>query len=142
MTSLCVGRPAEWWDSADDGARLAIGICRLCPTRANCLDGDPHPEGVIRGGVAYSNRGAAMNLCPTCGYPQPGELTNLLNQSERCPRCDVPSLARWRGDIDRWHEAGLSDRDAGKRLGASREQIKAVRRPRGKQLASATSGRS
>lgn len=129
MTALCVGRDPEWWDTDNAGARLAMAICRACPLRLDCYDDSP--AGVIRAGVPYSNVGTALKTCPTCGYPQPGELTN---HKDRCPHCDVPSLARWRTDIERWHAAGISDREAGARVGATREQIKAARRPRGQRL--------
>lgn len=79
---LCATRPADWWEPRDDGARLAIALCRACPALTQCPDGDPHPAGVIRAAVAYADTGAALPECPTCGYPQ-------LNA--RCRRCRVPA---------------------------------------------------
>lgn len=68
MNRLCVGKPSDWWEPADDGARLALMLCSVCPARDEC---GPEPEhGVIRGGVAWSDAGERLPLCP-CGYPVP-----------------------------------------------------------------------
>lgn len=122
---LCAGLPAELWDSHDDGARLALAICRRCPVQPTCLAGDPHPVGVVRAGVAFSNTGRPLSVCPTCGYPQPGD---ALGGGDRCPRCDVPTLSKFQPDLFRWHAAGLSDAEAGRRVGASARQVRDARR--------------
>lgn len=40
----CVTLDPEWWDTGDDGNRLALMLCDLCP---GCILNDPHPYGVI-----------------------------------------------------------------------------------------------
>lgn len=127
MNGICAGLPTEWWDSRDDGARLGMAICRRCPSRAECRDADPAPHGVIRGGSPFPERGALLQVCPTCGYPQPGEQTGT---HDRCPRCEIPTLAQFKPDILRWTAAGMSDRKAGLLVGATSRQIKDVRRDR------------
>jgi len=125
MTALCRGRDPEWWDFHSDGARLALAICRRCPASAECAAEEPKPLGVIRAGVAYNDEGTVLSLCPTCGYPQhrPG-----FANPDRCGRCDVPSLTRWRADITRWAAGGISDTVIGGRLGATRRQVETFRR--------------
>lgn len=68
--ALCRTRPADWWSTGDDGNRLALAVCSVCPTLPQCPAGDPSPHGVIRGGVAWSNHGERLPLCP-CGRPTP-----------------------------------------------------------------------
>ena len=115
---LCHGRPPQWWTPADPGARLALAICRRCPGRDDCLDGDPQPAGVIRAGVAFADDGTAYRPCPDCGYPKTG------STYQPCGHCGVPSLARWRADIDRWLTEGISPAIIGRRLGASPRQVR------------------
>lgn len=89
MTGLCVGKPAEWWSPEHDGARLALGLCSVCPGRPRCLDGDPRPHGVIRAGIAWTDDGRPLPVCP-CGYPDwdyRGGPTNRV-----CPRCRIPDV--------------------------------------------------
>lgn len=86
---ICVTRPADWWDTGDGGNRLALGYCSVCPSRSGttCTAGlpDPHPHGVIRAGVAYSDSGKALPIC-SCGYPQ----TNYRGgATSGCPHCSV-----------------------------------------------------
>lgn len=125
---LCLGRPPEWWEPKSDGARLAITICRRCPSRSSCLANDPDPKGVIRAGIAFSDTGATISPCPTCGYPRPG---TALRGQVCCPHCDVPNLSRWRNDIKQWFASGVSDAQAGRWVGATPQQIKDARRSRG-----------
>lgn len=122
MTALCVGRDPEMWTPESDLARLAMAICRRC---TGCPDNDPKPHGVIRRAVPYSNTGRPMSVCPTCGYPQPGDASH---HPDRCPRCDLPALTRFAADLASWHAAGLTDRQAGARIGASSEQVRDTRR--------------
>lgn len=69
---MCASRPADWWWTGDDGNRLALLLCGVCPARAGdvCMAGLPdlRPTGVIRAGVAYGYTGQVLTLCP-CGYP-------------------------------------------------------------------------
>ncbi|MGC4886748.1 hypothetical protein [Micromonospora sp. DT227] len=88
----CRSLPSEWWDTDDDGSRLALAICRSCPERrgAECVAGRPddEPAGVIRAGVAYNDRGIALPLCE-CGYPQVAYAGGTVGP---CPRCVVPDV--------------------------------------------------
>jgi hypothetical protein len=116
--------PSDWWLSGDDGSRLALAICRRCPVRVGCLDGDPDPHGVIRAGEAFSDFGNRLGDCPTCGYPQPGD---RIAQRDRCPRCELPPLSRFRADVERWIAAGDDNKTMGARLGASARQVRDAR---------------
>ncbi len=82
-TQLCLGRPSDWWDVGDGGNRLATAICRVC---AGCPNSDPDPAGVIREGVAYSDRGAVIPECPTCGRPSDTWRGGVVT---RCSTCAV-----------------------------------------------------
>ena len=131
MTALCVGRDAEWWDSLNDGARLAFAICRVCPTRFGCLNRGPRAVGVIRGGVAFDDFGHPLAICPTCGYPRTGR------PGLTCSRCEAPTLGRWLGDIRRWHADGIPDCTAGRWIGTTGKQLRDTRRIRGQQTEAA-----
>lgn len=80
--ALCRTRPADWWDFGDDGNRLALDVCSVCPVRDRCGTGEH--AGVIRAGVAWSDEGVEVPLC-RCGYPVPG-----IGWVE-CVRCDPPA---------------------------------------------------
>lgn len=90
IVGLCTGRPADWWDTEDDGARLALALCRACPALQECPSGDPHPKGVVRAGNAYSDTGAVLPICPTCGYPQVGYKGGPV--FDTCGRCKVSQI--------------------------------------------------
>lgn len=85
---LCRRRPPEWWTPDDDGARLALTICRLCPNLEPCAAGDPRPHGVIRAGQVWSDTGRPLPVCG-CGYPvddyRGGDIT-------ACRRCRIPDV--------------------------------------------------
>lgn len=66
--ALCRTRPADWWEVGDDGNRLALAICSVCPVIDRCSGTEEF--GVIRGGVAWDGRGERLGLCP-CGRPVP-----------------------------------------------------------------------
>jgi hypothetical protein len=70
LRALCRTRPADWWDVPNDGNRLAIGLCQVCPVRSRCAETDTEPAGVVRGGVAYRDTGERAQVCP-CGRPIP-----------------------------------------------------------------------
>lgn len=70
VNALCATRPADWWMVPDDGNRLALLICSVCPELARCPQGDPHPHGVIRAGVAWGDHGERLPIC-ACGRPTP-----------------------------------------------------------------------
>lgn len=90
--ALCRGRPPEWWDTADDGARLALAICSVCPVAGWCAT--DQESGVVRAGVAWTAAGDRAALC-SCGYPAPGA------RRAKCSRCDPPAPADWRPAVDR-----------------------------------------
>jgi len=89
VTRRCVGKPADWWTPDDDGARLAIALCRGCPALARCTTEDPHPHGVIRAAVPYSDDGQVLQLCP-CGYPDLAYRGGARTVCGRCRTPDVP----------------------------------------------------
>lgn len=123
MTALCHGLPHEWWWTGDDGNRLAMAICRRCPTAPRCREGDPYPHGVLRAGVAYTDDGRAMSECATCGYPRRANHGPKTYQPDTCPRCELPPLVRFRNDIERWAAAGIPNRVIAGRVGATRDQV-------------------
>ncbi len=93
--TLCATLPPEWWDTEDDGARFALKLCRGCSARrgSECSAGlpDPSPAGVVRAGVAYSDAGKPLPLCP-CDYPIIGYRGGTPG---RCHRC-LPPAPTWR----------------------------------------------
>lgn len=100
----CEILPEQWWDTDDDGNRLAIMLCNLCP---GCTMNDPRPCGVIRAGVAYADDSKPRALCP-CGYPAETPMPRGgRRQVQLCRRCKLPSIDRYRIAITRWHEAGV-----------------------------------
>lgn len=123
---LCQGPPPEWWETGDDGNRLALMLCRVCPARdgADCNAGlpDPRPHGVIRAGVPHSEAGNALRICD-CGYPAAGQGLDGVRDGT-CLRCAPPPLARWRNDITRWVEQGDSYTAIGRRIGAERTSVR------------------
>lgn len=119
---LCAGQDPDWWTPADPGASLAIAICRRC---VGCpVDDDPTPHGVIRRGVAYSDAGAVIPPCSTCGRPNTaysgGDPT-----AKRCPLCADPTIAipkvtaskyRW---VVKLGDRGFSNKEIGAEAGIS-----------------------
>lgn len=122
MTRLCVGRPCDWWITGDDGNRLALMICSVCPAKPECEGEDPEPVGVIRAGVAWGEFGERRPLCP-CGYPVP------RRASVECLRCDPPqnvaSAARHPKlhQVARLLDEGLSYKAIGARVGLSSTMV-------------------
>jgi hypothetical protein len=121
---LCRGLPSDWWTCGDDGARLAMAICRRCPDRLGCAEGDPRPYGVVRAGAPFSDTGVLLGDCPTCGYPQPGD---RVAQRDKCPRCELPPLSTFRSDIEAWIAAGADNKTIGARVGATARQVRDAR---------------
>lgn len=95
LRALCRTRPADWWDLGDDGNRLALAICSVCPVRDRCADDEP--AGVVRAGVAYRDSGEPAQVC-RCGRPIPRR-----RDSGDCYQCvplvdtQVPVARRRRG---------------------------------------------
>lgn len=92
MRRLCETRPADWWDTADGGARLALYLCRVCPALARCESGPEY--GVIRAGKAYGDNGKVLPICP-CGYPNRHVAGGAGKTNPLCHRCAVPTMRRW-----------------------------------------------
>lgn len=125
--ALCRTRPADWWDLGDDGNRLALALCSVCPARSLCAADREY--GVIRGGVAWNDHGRAAGLCG-CGYPLP--VNEHGRDRAECFRCDPPrNVPGGKGaEARRLVAAGLSYVAAGERLGISKTMVwKYVRRP-------------
>lgn len=107
MRALCATRPAQWWDVGDDGNRLALALCRVCPALEGCGARIRQPAGVVLAGVAYGDAGLRLPICH-CGYPN--ELDGGC-----CHRCGVTTLpgvprriywqARYRRQRDEIREA-------------------------------------
>lgn len=88
--AACRDLPGDWWDTGDDGNRLALAIChQRCQVRELC--GQGNHTGVISGGVPYGDTGKPVPLC-SCGHP----VTQQRGGTE-CHRCNPPQPRRWRG---------------------------------------------
>lgn len=104
----CEILPAQWWDTGDDGNRLAIMLCKQCE---GCTMDDPNPCGVIRAGVPYADDAHPRALCP-CGYPATaripvaGKNSYARSSVQLCHRCQPPGIDRYRAAIIRWRDAG------------------------------------
>jgi hypothetical protein len=134
LDALCRTRPSDWWDLGDDGNRLAVGLCSVCPVLAACAESAGAPHGVIRAGVAYRDTGERCEVCP-CGRPIPtrrdrGECFTCV------PRFDI-RLPRARGSwiAAEQHEvvveklaAGWSYRAIGTLLGVAGETVRGFAR--------------
>lgn len=83
MRMLCATLPADWWDTSDDGARLALALCSVCPGLSMCDRGREY--GVIRAGIAWNDHGARAGICG-CGYPLPAHVTT--GERPQCYRCE------------------------------------------------------
>lgn len=127
MTALCVGLDPELWDVGNAGNRLALAICRRCD---GCPGTDTAPHGVIRGGVAYSDTGKPLPICPQCGYPV-GDYTGgpVFN----CARCRIPAVAvpdvalvraRW---MTRLFERGMTNADIAVEAGVQPRSVSRIR---------------
>mgnify|MGYP001574485219 CR=1 FL=1 len=121
VTRLCVGRPCDWWDLGDDGNRLALAFCYVCPSRTRCSAGDPRPHGVIRAGVAYSDAGNPLAIC-ACGYPDTSYRDGRIGAG--CPRCAVPPLDVVRPAVEQRARVGDSNAALGRRFGADRTTVR------------------
>jgi hypothetical protein len=89
-TGLCETRPPEWWEVDNGGARLAVLLCHVCPSRVGCAEraaaGDR--AGMIWAGVPYNDRCEPVRLCD-CGYPR---LIGRGTFTSCCRRCAVPKV--------------------------------------------------
>lgn len=67
---VCATRPGEWWETGNDGNRLAIALCRRCPLSDRCpaLDGQGRAFGMVAAGQAWSDYGHPLTVC-SCGQP-------------------------------------------------------------------------
>lgn len=122
MTALCATLPTEWWtEFGDDGNRLAIAICQVCP---GCPRQDPKPHGVIVEGVAYLDDGRPAPVCDDCGFPFAGRW---------CGRCSAPVRA-WPADgWSRYQRVrvlaseGLNNTEIGARVGMTGRAVTHLR---------------
>jgi hypothetical protein len=102
---LCQRQDPTWWETGDDGNRLAIMLCRLCN---GCPDNDPKPHGVIRDGHAFNAAGRQLAGCP-CGYPaEHQKRTGRESAAHLCRRCEPHDISYYRDTITRWHHDGKS----------------------------------
>jgi hypothetical protein len=131
VSALCEPLPFDYWITGDEGNRLAMGICRRC---TGCPDNDPRPHGVIRRGVAYSDAGKVLPICPNCGQPNVGYRGG---EAGLCSTCAVPDIAipSAGGDrlsrIARMVEEKLTDTQIGADLGLKPETVRKLRRTYG-----------
>lgn len=119
----------------DDGNRLALMLCSVCPAADWCALGDLNPHGIIRAGVAYDDDGSVLSLC-SCGRPAPQGRADCFT----CvPFHGTPMpVARLRGPAEPhaatiWElmEEGWSYRAIAVRIGSSAEAVRGVARRRG-----------
>lgn len=131
MRALCRTRPAEWWDVPDDGNRLALLICSVCPGLAEC--GTEREYGVVRAGVAWDGEGRRVPIC-TCGRPA---LEANLRRTEcftckphdriRLPEIRVSGGAeKHRNRILELHAQGWTYRRIALAVGARTEAVRGV----------------
>lgn len=128
---LCRGLPADWWEPASDGARLAMAICRRCPSLDGCEAGDPKPHGVIRAGIAYSDAGRVLPPCSACGGPNStysgGDPSVKVCGGCVVPQVPIPNVLRTR---QAWMVAlakrGFTARQVAEETGASRSTVERV----------------
>lgn len=118
-TRPCMTRDPQWWDTGNDGNRLAIMLCRIC---RGCPDNDPRPCGVIRGGVAYGDDSHPRVLCP-CGYPAEAWNKNGRDSVQLCRRCQLPDMERYREVIIRWRGRGDTYKSIGLRIAFSADHV-------------------
>lgn len=136
---LCQGKPPEWWEPTDQGARLALTLCRACPFLTRCPTGDPTPHGVIRAAVAYGDTGKPLPVCP-CGYPVADYTGGTAGPCTRCRTPDVPipdPAAVRRRAVLLLVRDGACDRTIAAQMKMSRRTVKnhryaaGIRRPAG-----------
>ncbi len=126
MVARCAGKPLDWFTPADDGARLALALCRPCPLLAACPSYDPDPHGVILAGVPYSDAGLPLPLC-RCGYPV---ADHRGVTASACPRCRVPDVpipdptALRRRRVEILARADTPDGQIALRLGVSAKTVR------------------
>jgi hypothetical protein len=127
VSALCVRLPAQWWETGDGGNRMAIGICGRC---TGCPDDDPKPHGVIRRGVAYSDAGNVVPICPNCGHPN---VDYRGGDPGLCSGCAVPDIAipsalgDRRSQITQMVGQRLSDEQIAASLGLAVDSVRKLR---------------
>lgn len=101
----CSCLPMDWWDTGDDGNRLALALCGVCPVLEQCARTRRREWGVIRAGIAYGEDGKPLGLC-RCGYPNRHRIAwrTGLPSNPRCHRCKDPVLRRWSSRNRYWAE--------------------------------------
>ena len=121
LDALCRTRPSDWWETGNDGNRLAIALCSVCPVRSSCQTGDEEPHGVIRAGVAYRDTGERCDVCP-CGRPVP-----TRRDRGECYQCEP----RWDVQVPRHRPTTARGRGRPRQLGPARERQMAALRDGG-----------
>lgn len=112
MRALCASRPADWWETGDEGNRLALLLCGVCPQKQRCASTAVDEHGVIRAGVAYGDDGKPLPIC-RCGYPnrhRQGWRNGYRNPL--CHRCKVPPHPRRWGSRQSYWAAYYKSRRA------------------------------
>lgn len=117
LDALCRTRPSDWWDLGDDGNRLALDLCSVCPVLTVCSATAGAPAGVVRAGVAYRDSGQPAAMC-ACGRP----VVRWSATATECLTCRVPDVplpkARGRRDLAEVHEVVVGKLAAGWTYGA------------------------
>ena len=119
----CQTRPADWWEYGDDGNRLAMLLCAVCP---GCLfPASCRPAGVIIAGRPYDDNGQVHALC-ACGYPAraPADRHHNSTKTQQCTRCKLPDIGLWREHIMRRHHTGARPADLARYLPFSADHIR------------------
>jgi hypothetical protein len=99
VKALCETRPTDWWETGDEGNRLALLLCGVCPARVRCAETSTGEYGVVRAGVAYQDDGRVAAICD-CG--QPIDTYRGRTLSGCCGWCRVPLVKAWRQDRRRY----------------------------------------
>lgn len=128
ITRPCQTRNPEWWETGNDGNRLALMLCRIC---TGCPDNDPRPTGVIRSEVAYGDDSKPRGQC-ACGYPAEAPIPDPAKNPriraghtivQPCRRCQLPGIERYREAIIRWRDRGDSYTTIAKRIAFSPDHV-------------------
>lgn len=137
LRALCATRPADWWDLGDDGNRLALALCSVCPVLDRCAGS--REFGVVRGGVAWSDAGVRLPLCP-CGRPAGRPSREMCFTCWPSEGTAVPGRLRVRqrrgsvdehfGQITAWRAEGVTFAEIAYRLRMRKDTVRKAWRGR------------